>query len=271
MVWLAILALSANHPAKAMVQRPLLLMKTPFLLSLLLAALAAVSADAQTPTSAPEFKVLSRVEMGGPGETYQQQTIFSGGKIYDLPYPATGQVTVLDPRQDAFVLLDSRRLPAKKTVVPLTDLRNAAVEIRTRIDSEPQRARDWGADAEPQFASAGHVRILAPQLSYEFSVVPEPQPQIAVAFDTFTTWTARLNTLDMAGAPPFMRIAASSEMAKRGVVPTRVTRTLADGTTVHATHSFFSALSDDDRSLVQQIDLQLSTVPSVRYSAFRTE
>lgn len=237
----------------------------------LLIAAAAAAANAQTPASAVEFKVLSRVETGGAAESYQQQTIFAGGKIYDLPDPATGQVTVLDPQQDAFVLLDTRKLPARKTVIPLADLRGAALEIRERVESEPQRAHDWGANAQPQFAPAGHLQIAAPQLSYQFAVVPEPQPQIAVAFDTFTTWTARLNMLDMAGAPPFMRIAASSEMAKRAVVPTRVTRRLADGTTATATHNFIAQLDDQDRALIQEIELQLSTVPSVRYSEFRSQ
>ncbi len=226
---------------------------------------AAVACGLFGPARADDFRIETKVYVGkGKRPVSENTTLFRAGYVYDY-MSGSGRVAVFDRSHGRFIVLD----PARKLKAEVkTD------EVRQLIDSLHDLAVNssnpgirFAADPafEVEFDEQGTLTLSSAHITYELKTEPAATPEAARQYHEFADWYARFNTMAHPGsAPPFPRLVVNAELAKRGLVPTHVRRTIRSAS-ARTEHFVSWRLLDSDHRQIAETANQLATFKEVDF------
>lgn len=235
---------------------------SPELLTGLVIVVAVVHSQA---VKAEDFRMQTEVFQGRE-KVAQTLTLFvKGDLVYDFIQDddqQTLQTTVFDWRRRRFILLDVKR--QLKTEISTVQLMEVLDYLAQRI---PQPD-----DSEFQVDVAANNKQLTlrgKKLAYE-AVGSTPKEAIAThRYQLFADWYARLNATRNGNPPPFARIQLNAELARKGLIPAQITRTVhGNRKLVRSKHSTLWTLSNTDRTRIQKTGDQIAQFRSVTPEVF---
>jgi hypothetical protein len=200
-------------------------------------------------------------------------TLFDTNTVYDF---------VDDPEQIAIFRAPS---PGHGGQFILLDVKS---ERRTEVSTEQitglmEKLCRWAADqkdpllqfsAAPKFeetfdAETGMLSLKSKLWEYSVATVPSENDQTLARYREFTDWYSRLNTMMNSTPPPGPRLELNSSLAKHGVVPVEIRRTLSSNkSTLRAVHMFTWRLSREDRARLDQARKYLASFKKVGNEEF---
>ena len=246
-------------------------------LSLLRPALAstAVLACLATSVVAQEFRIETDVYVGDEEKSVSHTvTLFEKSAVYEF-VDEPEQVIVYrrgaDENSGQFILLD------------VGSQRRTDVDVE-RVEKLMAKLTGWAADqkdsllkfsANPTFdesfdAETGSLVLANPEWTYRTATVPAEDATVLARFRDFTDRYAALNSMMHNAPPPGPRLALNAALAKHGVVPVEIRRTL-DGdekNVVCARHLFSWRLSREDRTRLDEAQASLANFVKVDNKAF---
>ena len=100
-----------------------------------------------------------------------------------------------------------------------------------------------------------------------------PKGEQSEAYRTFSDWYARLNSVQPGRLPPHARLAVNAELARRGLIPTRVELTVQTGasgksSTRRSEHEIVWELDETDRRRVEETNALVENCASVSFARF---
>jgi hypothetical protein len=170
-------------------------------------------------------------------------------------------------------------------------LLDVELERRTDIDVERvekliEKMNRWAAEhkdpllkfsAAPKFdekfnADSGSLSLTSPEWSYRVATINANDDASLRRYHEFTDRYAELTTMLYNSPPPGPRLALNAAMAKHGVVPVEIHRTIGgeDKNAVRATHLFSWRLSRDDRARLDEAQAYLANFEKVDNEKFIT-
>jgi len=194
-------------------------------------------------------------------------TIFRAQIIYDFMGPDGEEITIFDIPRGSLVLVDTRR------------------KIKTSISTSQLMAFMAAVKSQPQSSSKNH--LLAPQfqeryeaaeqvltltdvhLTYRAKGIKPKHPEFAQRFQLFADWYARLNATRLGNPPPFGRIELNQSLARHGLIPAEIERTVVVNATADQAQKMRSRhltnwqLTETDRKRIQQAETCLESYPEV--------
>lgn len=231
---------------------------------------------AQTAAGADGFRVENRVVRADGVELAQSTTILKEGTGYDFSQ-ATGIVTVFDPANRRYVLLNRKRnlkvtIGFDEVEEFVEDLRRHAAEFPSellRFQANPQLEEQY----DPRTAT---LRLTSPWLVYTVSTTTGATESMVADYIAFCDGLARLNAHTNPGAsPPFARLAVNAALAKRQRLPTKVDRkafpsrnSQTSSFQVHSEHIYSVGLRDADAAQIAAIERELDEFSAVSLTEF---
>jgi hypothetical protein len=201
-------------------------------------------------------------------------TIFHAGKVYDHVEEAgnateAGEVVVLEPVHDRFVIMNANYLAARVEFSQLQQLLKVAQfeaekylqEISVRTD---RRSRSQTAALEFQLQPAfqehfeptlNRLQLTAPTLDYDVKTARLETPQLVAQYLTYADWAARLNyVLHPSATFPSPRLELNARMREKGVVATEVNVRSRAEKELHlrAEHRFDFKLQSSDKAHINK-------------------
>lgn len=241
---------------------------------------AALSAWALGPVRgvvAEEFRVDNQVFIDDHREPRTRSTtIFSGGLVYDfLERPA--EITIFDPAQKRFVLLD----PARRVKTELTADEVWAVCLDLKKWAGTQTDPLLRFMAEPEFEEqfdeqTGELVFASPWLTYRVRCVPADDESMARQYRQFSDWFVRLNSRLSPGSKlPFARLRINEVLERRRELPREVKLTIQTrrGLSVQrhvarSQHVLASSLNQADRDRIAQATQFLAIFQPVDFDQY---
>lgn len=242
-------------------------------------------------TQAQQFKVTTRVtqltfDEREPERTLSRSlTLFHAGRIYDW-IPSVGEITVVDPAHDRFIVFSSRKRIGTK--VPFE-------EINRMLDTAREETSNW-VSRMMQSGKPKSIRVAEPlkfQLSPKFQPTFEPNsktltltsPRLTYIVDCqevesrerlnaylgYADQAARLNyVLYPDTLYPEPRIALNEVLRKQKRLPSRVQLNVDfdQPLRLQAEHRFSWQLSSFDRKYLNQWQSQIDG-PDIEWVSFR--
>lgn len=243
--------------------------KSRLLLSLIPALLPALTSV----SSAQDMTVYTTVSHVGdkPQQTRvisRSLTVFHAGKVYDHVEEA-GEVVVLEPVHDRFVIMNANYLAARVEFSELQELLKLAQFEAERYLQEltaqsDRRSRSLAAALEfqlkPGFRESfeptlNRLQLTSPTLDYDVKTARLETPQLVKQYLTYADWAARLNyVLHPNAMYPSPRLDLNARLNEKGVVPTVVdVRSRADKELhLRAEHRFNFSLQPSDKALINK-------------------
>lgn len=190
----------------------------------------------------------------------ESTTIFAGGLVYDyLKTPA--EVTVFDPGQGRFVLLDiGRRV---RTEVDLVKVQALCERLQTWAAKQSDPL--WNFLAHPSFdeqwqEASGGLVFRSPLVHYELTTTAAPSPALLAQYRQFSDAYGQLNVLLNPGSrPPFARMVINAALERRQRFAPEVQLTVQVGSglsakrmVVRSQHHLVTSLVEADRDRVAQ-------------------
>lgn len=238
------------------------------ILAMLLPA-AAVACCLTGPGRADDFRIETEVYVGnGKQPASKTTTLFRAGYVYDY-ISGSGQVAVFDRSHGRFILLDpARKLKAEIKIDKINEFIDGLHDLAANDSNSAIRfAAD--PDLKVKFQEDGELTLTSDHISYELKTEPAATPEAARQYHEFADWYARFNTMSHKGsAPPFPRLVVNAELAKRGLVPTMVRRTVPHATQVYSEHFVSWRLLEGDHRRIAETANQLATFQEVDFQEF---
>ena len=195
-------------------------------------------------------------------------TIFHAGKVYDHVEEA-GEVVVLEPVHDRFVIMNANYLAARVEFSELQQLLKVAQfeaekylqEMSVKTD---RRSRSLAAALEFQLQPAfkehfeptlNRLQLTAPTLDYDVKTARLETPQLVAQYLTYADWAARFNyVLHPSAMFPSPRLELNARLREKALVPTQVNvRSRADKEVhLRAEHRFDFKLQSSDKALINK-------------------
>ena len=201
------------------------------------------------------------------------ESLFHAGKFYDYN-DAGSEVTIFEPAQERFVVIDSAK--RKATVVSFTYIDQRLHQARTRRAEVLQNASkiatgyrdfelhpkfDEGFDKQRQLLS-----LDSPFVAYQVKCAPADSPELLEAYLNYADWAARLNYVSYrTSILPDARLAVNERLRHWGMLPVKVTLQykLENGPQMRAEHKFTWALDGDNHKTISHWD-KMSTARDVK-------
>lgn len=228
------------------------------------------AATAATAQDMSVYTTVSKVDddHGAPVVVARSLTLFHAGKVYDW-MEDIGEVVILEPIHNRFVILNSNYLAAR---VDFGELRQylrvgqheAEVylqQLATSDDRDSQRAAAaLEFELSPQFEesyepSLQRLSLTSPSMSYEVHTARVDNPQLMEQYLTYADWTQRLNyVLHPHTTLPAPRLKLNESLREKGLLPTRVDLiTTLDGKLhLRAEHHYNWELLTEDKAFIQR-------------------
>ena len=230
-----------------------------------------------------EFRIETAIYDGTENEPASRLlTLFAGNQIYDLPMDGSGNVVILDSKQNRFTLLDHTR--GEQTVVAVKRLREHEQEIgrRAREDDLPSWFREL---AQPEFKLlAGEIepfmKLTGSAVTYEVRGTKFRDNESMQLYFLFADATARLNyfILDW---PPQARLKLNEALQTRHLMPVSVLVSIesrrplrSPGRDVGVSlqrrfeHQVTWHLTDKDRKQIARVNRDLSRLDAVPFNQY---
>lgn len=229
-----------------------------------------------TAASAQDFRVTTQIhDVSSPAAARQARrapvgrsaALFHAGKVYDC-LDASNQMTIFEPAQERFVILDrSRRLATTlsfEEIHAALDLaaQRAEQELDTRQGStnraEINSANLLRFHLHPRFreeydASRRRLELSSPLLLYTVQCEPAGSADIVKTYLQFADWAARLNyVVNPQVQLPGPRLELNKALLRHNVLPAVVEREWRQAGGVHlkAEHKFSWKLDPHDRDMI---------------------
>ena len=195
-------------------------------------------------------------------------TIFRGQVIYDFMGPAGEEITIFDIPRGSIVLVDTRR--KIKTSISTSQL----MAFMATVKSQPQSSAASSHLLAPQFqetyeAAEQTLTLTDVKLTYRAKGIKPKHPEFAQRFQLFADWYARLNATRLGNPPPFGRIELNQSLARHGLIPAEIERTVVVNATTDRTQKMRShhltnwQLTETDRKRIKQAETCLENYPEV--------
>jgi hypothetical protein len=195
-------------------------------------------------------------------------TLFHAGKVYDYVEEA-GELVVLEPVQDRFVIMNANYLAAEVLFSELQQLLKVAEfeaekylqELTAKTD---RRSKSMAAALtfqlqpgfEEQFEpTLNSLKLTAPTMDYHVKTERLETPQLVAQYLTYADWAARLNyVLHPNAMYPGPRLELNSTLSENGVVPTVVDVQSRADKNMHlrAEHRFAFRLQPSDKAHIDK-------------------
>lgn len=227
---------------------------------------AAVACCLFGPARADDFRIETKVYVGkGKQPVSENTTLFRAGYVYDY-MSGSGRVAVFDRSHGRFIVLDPvRKLKAEVKTDTVRELIDGLHDLAANNSNSGIR---FAADPEfdVEFDENGTLTLSSAHITYQLKTEPAATPEAAKQYHEFADWYARLNTMAHRGsAPPFPRLVVNAELAKRGLVPTEVRRTIRSDT-ARTEHLVSWRLLDSDHRKIAETANQLATFEEVDFT-----
>ena len=229
------------------------------LLLVLIAMGATVLTRFSKPVSAEDFRMETDVFADtGTDPIVETLTIFRGQVIYDFMGSEGEEITILNIPQGSLVLLDTRR--KLKTTITTSQLMAFTAAIKSG-PTPADRSRLLAPQFQEKYDSTNQVLTLSDvQLTYRVEAIKPRHPDCARRFQLFADWYARLNATRVGNPPPFGRIELNQSLAKRGLIPAQIDRTVGPAASpdrqqkMRSRHLTNWQLTDTDRKRVHRAE-----------------
>lgn len=231
---------------------------------------------------AAEFRIETRVYRGDDADPLNSTTtLFRDGRVYDIPRTPIGpcDVTVFDPRNGRFILLDTKRKLKTELQMSLID---------EYVDLQRARARKGDSPflqflADPEFEESydepnQQVELESAFMTYKLTTQEVASPEAMQQYGDFADGFTKLTpVLEIAAPPPFARLVVNQALRERNLIPDRVEMTARpDGEVgskqefkLRSEHDVAWKLLGEDRTKIDQIVNQIGTYKAVQLDEFR--
>ena len=242
----------------------------------------AIALLARSPANAVEFSVKTAVYVGENTTAVEERmTIFSEGRVVDLPLRGQSSIYVLDTLLDELTVVNETKqvtstVAANELARFVADqqLRIAKMRLDLRNRLLPLLKPNWDPEKKMLELSGEGLRYRA-LLATPNSVVGNGSidgTAVVLAYRKFTDRMARYNAMQPQGMPPQSRLKLNDEIFKLGRVPIEITKTTnlgAEIRTVRSTHQF-SSLRKEDHQRSKQAVRTAARFPSLQLHEFFT-
>jgi hypothetical protein len=251
------------------------------LVVLLVCAAVAQAQDFRVYTKISDARSPAATGKAGPPKLVGRSTsLFHAGKAYDY-LDSGNQMTIFEPAQERFVILDeSRRLA---TVISFEHIENRLfqavkkteehiAELRKQHGEKPKRMADLlQFYLTPDFKTTYDDRqkrldLSSPFLSYEVKCDRHDSEKLIVDYLDYADWAARLNfLLNDKALLPGPRLALDDILRRRQFLPVEVVlhTPLENGLHLKAEHRFDWSLDAHDRKMIAYWE-KLLTSPTLK-------
>ncbi len=247
-------------------------MRMANLVPLVLAAALGFCWLSATPGVAQDFRIDTDIFVDDEKEpVFETLTIFTNGLVYDFLLTGVKEITLLDRDRDRLVLMDPER--KIKTELTMETIIQFVAQMKSQMN-EQQRKDVLSDTAEAVTDEDGWLKLGNERVIYRAECIKPKEKSTALEYQEFADWYARLNTM-RGNLPPFLRIRLNSEIAKLGLIPKTVERTITDKKllskkthTVRSRHLANWRLSNTDRKMLDRADTYLTSFPTVSFREY---
>jgi hypothetical protein len=226
---------------------------------------------------AADFRITSDVYFGDKKEPVGHVvTYFRNGVVYDEA--AGGEITIYDPLRERFVMLDPKR--EVKTEFVTEQVRTFTRQLHDRIaSSESEFAR---FAVEPEFEISEDPETDEVVFTSEWMVYRVRSKTVEEdtlrQYEEFADWSAQLNPLvDASAPPPFARLSVNKELNRRNAMPLAVHLTWIQNARfkrdkeihLRSTHELNDKLRADDLRRIEWIGEKMAAFKSVSLLEYR--
>jgi hypothetical protein len=226
---------------------------------------------------AADFRIETKVYLGEEtASTTGNLTLFYQHAVYDFFDGNPREITIYDPRQKHFTLLDVER--QVKTRIDQETLLEfvAGIEVRAakggalvRESARPKFKHEFDASTKTVVLSGERIRYVAQGQTFADA---ETERQ----YKEFADMYARLNSTRVGALPPMARLELNAALAERRLLPVAVTRTLRSqnlllGETqiARSEHIVTWRLLRSDEERIDKANAQLVSFKAVAFDEFR--
>jgi len=239
-----------------------------------LIALGVVATHGLSLVQAQRFSVRSTIFADGQQTAAAETlTLFHGEQAYDFMLTPHQEIAVIHWKQEAIELFDpARRRRCEVTFDFLLQFVNEVEKLG--LESKGTLVR-FAASPEfvEEFDEAGSVLSLKSAiLSYEVRAFVPEIPQSVELYRQFADWSARLATTQKGAMPPTSRLRLNLALARHGVLPKQVRRTIAQQgqrQVISSAHEWTPSLTESDELRVRQVDTYRQEFPLVSFLDYR--
>ena len=227
-----------------------------------------------------DFRVDTEVFRGSNKEPIAEiLTIFSGGNVYDFQQAAPHEITISEPRRGVVTLLNVQH--KKKAVVDMPELINAAINMQAAA-AQAKNNPVFVAAAQPVFNitssentenNSKHTKLVFANKTLQYTVTGQlaRHPGAANDYRHFSDLSARLGSLRSGGLPAGARLEVNAEIAKNGLLPTRVERVIHESlrkSEVRTEHLVVWTLAAEDRRRIDMAGNYLVEFTLIDFNEF---
>lgn len=225
-----------------------------------------------TPGMAREFRIETDVFVGKQKEPVSETlTIFRNGVVYDFLLTGVEEITLFDRDRNRLVLIDTQR--KVKTTLSMDDIVTFVAKMKAQLADKQQGFLVDGS-SDVVIEDDGWLKLANERVTYRSKCVKPKEKATALAYQEFADWYARLNAM-RGNLPPFLRIRLNSEIAKRGLIPKTIERTIniqgsltGKKQVVRSQHLANWRLSKTDQKRIDRAGTYLTTFPTVPFREY---
>jgi hypothetical protein len=231
---------------------------------------------------AQDFRVDTEVFFGTEKVPVEALTVFTEGRVYDFLLAEPREITVYDPINGRFTLLNEpQRVQATVTTQELMaftlDLETQATQAKDSLLAFAARPTFDTKFEEVTENGQSLVRVLMAGKPLEYVALGQKPDRVETAriYRNFADWYARLNATRTLNLPAGARLALNQALAERDLLPREITRTitppgrLSKKLEVKSRHLVNWKLSNKDRKEIERASECMATFRSVSYDEYR--
>ncbi len=225
---------------------------------------------AGVPSWGQEFRVETDVYVDEETKpAIETLTIFADGIVYDFLLTGVEEITLFDRQRQRMVLMDTQR--RVKTELSTESILGFVAQMQTHLN-EAQRAFLLAEEMQVDTDEEGWLSLGNDRVAYRAEGIKPKMHEAALEYQQFADWYARLNAMRVGNLPPFARIRLNSELARRGMIPKTVERTVTRkrgvsevSQTLRSQHLANWRLSHTDRKLIDKAGTYMASFPTVSF------
>jgi hypothetical protein len=224
-----------------------------------------------------EFRIETAIYLGEEeAPASHTVTVFEKAAVYDFTE---------NPKQIIIYRAGAEGRPAQFILLDPDLERRTDVDVE-RVEKLMQKLTRWASEhkdpmlkfsAAPTFketfdAESGQLTMASSEWTYRVATIAAQNTESLERFHEFTDRYAELTAMLHNSPPPGPRLALNDALAKHGVVPVEIQRTIAgdEKNAVRATHLFSWRLSRDDRARLDEAQAFLANFQKVDNEKFIT-
>ncbi len=225
------------------------------------------------PILAEDFRMETDVFLDDQKEPcVQTLTIFTNGLVYDFLLTGDEEITLFDREHNRLVLMDTKR--KIKTNLTMDSILSFVAQMKAKLN-ETQRKYLVDDATEAVTDSDGWLKLANERVEYRAETVAPKDKSAVLEFQQFADWYARLNAM-RGNLAPFMRIRLDAEIARRGMIPKTIERTMIldrrglseKKQAVRSQHLVNWRLSNTDQKQIDRAGTYLATYPTVSFREY---